>query len=255
MKDFGIKYDFTNKTSLITGGATGIGFAIAEMLASNNSNLVLLDKSSSVSKTADELAKKYKIKALGMTTDVTSIEELSEAKKKIFKNFPQVDILVNNAGIVALEKAEKLPKEYWDTTLAVNLSAAFFVTQTFVKEMIKRKKGKIVNLASQVGVIALDKHVAYCVSKAGIISMTQVMALEWGQYNINVNAVSPTVVLTELGKKAWAGKVGEEMKRKIPRRRFAYPEEIAATVAYLASDASDMIHGENVLIDGGYSIQ
>ena len=123
------------------------------------------------------------------------------------------------------------------------------------REMIKGKGGKIINLASQAGVVGLDKHVAYCTSKAGIIGMTKVLALEWAEFHINVNSISPTVVLTELGKKAWAGEVGEAMKKKIPVGRFAFPEEIAAVALFLASDAAAMITGENIVIDGGFTIQ
>ncbi len=254
-KKSNVSYDFSKKVVLITGGAFGIGGAIAKMFAESKANVVLLDKNSEVVKYANTLAKKYSIKALGITADLTRLEEIQAAKKLVLQKFPHVDILVNNAGIVALEKVEKLSKADWDNTIAINLSAVFFVSQAFAPHMIRRKQGKIINLASQAGVIALDKHVAYCVSKAGVISMTKVMALEWGKHNINVNAVSPTVVLTELGKKAWSGKVGEAMKKKIPKGRFAFPEEIASSIMFLASSDSDMVHGENVLIDGGYSIQ
>lgn len=110
-------------------------------------------------------------------------------------------------------------------------------------------------MASQAGVIALDQHAAYCASKAAIIGLTQVLALEWSPKGIQTNAISPTIVMTELGKKAWEGEKGDEMKEKIPARRFAEPSEIAACALFLASDASDMITGHNLVIDGGYSIQ
>jgi NAD(P)-dependent dehydrogenase (short-subunit alcohol dehydrogenase family) len=171
------------------------------------------------------------------------------------REFKSIDILVNNAGIVLLDDAENLQDGDWEKTIAINLTAPFIMSKYVGREMIQRKSGKIVNIASQAGIIALDKHVAYCTSKAGIIGLTKVLALEWAEFNINVNAISPTVVLTELGKKAWAGEVGEAMKKKIPVRRFGYPEEIAAVALFLASDAADMITGENVVIDGGYSIQ
>jgi len=121
--------------------------------------------------------------------------------------------------------------------------------------MLKQGHGSIINLASQAGVVALPNHVAYCASKAGVIGLTQVLSLEWGPSNINVNSISPTVVLTELGKKAWAGKVGEEFKAKIPSRRFAEPEQIAAAAVYLASSEASIINGANLVIDGGFTVQ
>jgi 2-deoxy-D-gluconate 3-dehydrogenase len=121
--------------------------------------------------------------------------------------------------------------------------------------MIKQRYGKIINIASKAGLVALPKHAAYMASKAGLIGVTKILALEWAGYNINVNAIAPTVILTELGKKAWAGEVGEAMKKKIPVGRFGYPEEVAAAALFLASDASNLITGETLVIDGGYTIQ
>ena len=115
--------------------------------------------------------------------------------------------------------------------------------------------GKIVNIASKAGLVALPKHAAYTASKAGLIGVTKILALEWAKYNINVNAIAPTVILTEMGEKAWAGEVGEAMKRKIPVDRFGYPEEVAAAALFLACDASNLITGETLVIDGGYTIQ
>ncbi len=255
MKTFNVAYDFSGQTVLITGGASGIGASISENFAIAKANIIILDRGERAEAHAAELAAHHGVETLGISADITQTENIPALKSRCLSRFSQVDVLVNNAGIVTLGEAETFPRSEWDAILAVNLSAAFSITQEFVPEMIERRKGKIISIASQAGVIALDKHLAYCVSKAGIIAMTKVMALEWGKYNINVNAVSPTVVLTELGKKAWAGKVGEDMKEKIPRKRFAYPEEIAASILFLASSASDMVHGENLLIDGGYSIQ
>lgn len=116
--------------------------------------------------------------------------------------------------------------------MELNLKGSFLMAQIIGREMIATGGGKIVNMASQASVIALDKHVAYCASKAAIVSMTQVLAMEWAPYNINVNAISPTVILTELGKKAWAGQVGEDMKKLIPAGRFGYPEEVAACALF-----------------------
>lgn len=248
-------YNFLGKTVLITGGAAGIGFSTAQMFADAGSEVILIDKDEMIAQRAQEIADKSHTKTIGIQADITDTENLAQVKKQCLSQFSRVDVLVNNAGLAALDAAEHLSQEDWNKTMALNLSSVFFMTQTFVPEMIQRKKGKIVNIASQAGIIALDKHVAYCVSKAGVLSMTKVMALEWGKHNININAISPTVVLTELGKKAWSGEVGEHMKRKIPMQRFAYPQEISAAVLFLASESSNMVQGENLVIDGGYSIQ
>jgi NAD(P)-dependent dehydrogenase (short-subunit alcohol dehydrogenase family) len=247
-------FSLANKVALITGGAAGIGKAIAELYAEKGAKLVLVDKSEVVSDTEKELSGKG-IETLGIATDITVRENIEAFVAQATSRFGTIDILVNNAGVVFLAPAEELTDQAWDLTMSVNLKAPFMVTQIVGRKMIAQKSGKIVNLASQAGIVALDKHLAYCASKAAIISFTKVLAYEWGRYNINVNSISPTVVLTELGKKAWAGEVGEAFKAKIPVGRFAYPEEIAAAALYLASNAADMISGENLVIDGGYTIQ
>ena len=247
-------FSLTNKVALITGGAAGIGKAIAELFGEKGAKLVLIDKSESVSDTERELSSRG-IETLGIATDITVRENIERFVAQASERFGTIDILVNNAGVVFLAPAEELTDQAWDVTMSVNLKAPFMVTQIVGRKMIAQKSGKIINLASQAGIVALDKHLAYCASKAAIISFTKVLAYEWGRYNINVNAISPTVVLTELGKKAWAGEVGEAFKAKIPLGRFAYPEEIAAAALYLASTAADMISGENLVIDGGYTIQ
>jgi NAD(P)-dependent dehydrogenase (short-subunit alcohol dehydrogenase family) len=114
--------------------------------------------------------------------------------------------------------------------------------------------GRIVNLASQAGTVAIEEHVAYCASKFGVIGLSKTLAAEWGRHGITVNTISPTIVLTELGKSAWAGEKGEAAKKRIPTGRFAFPNEIAAAAVFLASDAAAMINGADLLVDGGYTI-
>ena len=165
-------------------------------------------------------------------------------------------MLVNSAGIVDLAAAEEIGLAAWRRTLDVNLTGSFLVARAVAKRMIAQGGGgRIVNLASQAGSVAIEGHVAYCASKFGVIGMTKTMALEWGRHGITVNAISPTVVLTELGKKAWAGEKGEAMKALIPSGRFAEPAEIAAAAVFLASDAAAMINGADLLVDGGYTVK
>ena len=120
--------------------------------------------------------------------------------------------------------------------------------------MLKSGNGKIVNLASQAGSVAIEQHIAYCASKFGVIGLTKVLALEWGGKGITVNSLSPTIVLTELGKKAWSGQKGEQAKALIPTGRFAQPDEIAASALFLVSKSADMINGADLIVDGGYTI-
>jgi NAD(P)-dependent dehydrogenase (short-subunit alcohol dehydrogenase family) len=247
-------FSLANKVALITGGAAGIGRAIAELFGQKGAKLVLVDKSETVSAVANEFTANG-VESLGISTDITVRANIERCVEESIKRFGSIDILVNNAGVVLLAPAEELTDEAWDITMAVNLKAPYMISQIVGRQMIAQKSGKIISMASQAGLVALDKHLAYCASKAAIISLTKVLAYEWGRYNINVNSISPTVVLTELGKKAWAGDVGEAFKAKIPLGRFAYPEEIAAAALFLASNASDMISGENLVIDGGYTIQ
>jgi NAD(P)-dependent dehydrogenase (short-subunit alcohol dehydrogenase family) len=251
---FDRNFGLDNRVALVTGAASGIGRAICSLFAEKKANLILVDQSDEVNKLAVALSQTG-IVALPLKYDITNPASAKEIVERGTKQFGRIDILVNCAGVAFLEDAESLSESDWDKTMAVNLKAPFILSQAVGHVMIKNNYGKIINIASQAGIVALDRHVAYCSSKAGIIGMTKVLALEWGEFNITVNSVSPTVILTELGKKAWAGEVGETMKKKIPAGRFGFPEEVAACVLFLASDAANLITGENLVIDGGYTIQ
>lgn len=240
------------KVALITGGAAGIGLAIAERYLQNGARVALLDRAPQVAEVARQLDAEA---AVGVVADVTDAASVERAVAQIEAHFGRLDVLVNSAGIVALHPAEELPEAAWDATLAVNLKGVFLTCQAVGRRFIRQRGGSIINLASQAGVVALPNHLAYCASKAGVIGLTQVLALEWGPHNVRVNAISPTVVLTELGRKAWSGEVAEQMKQKIPLRRFAEPQDIAASALFLAGDAAAMITGANLVVDGGYTIQ
>jgi len=244
-------FDMTGKVVLVTGGATGIGQAIATVFAERGARLALADLSPAVSETAARLPGKGHF---SIVADISVAGEPARVVAAVVKELDGIDVLVNNAGVVLLESADKLTDEMWDRTIAVNLSAPFRMARAAFPALRKSGSGRIINIASQAAVIALEKHVAYCSSKAGVLGLTQVLAAEWAQYGISVSAISPTVVETELGRRAWAGEVGVAMKKKIPVGRFAQPEEIAIAALYLASGASGMITGANLIVDGGYTI-
>lgn len=250
---FDKNFSLNNKVSIVTGAAQGIGKAIAELFAEKGSDIVLVDLKDSSE--TEKAVKGFGRKAICIQADLTKREDIEEIVETTMKSFGRIDILSNTAGVVFLDDAENISAQMWNTTIDVNLSAVFMMAQAVGRQMIKQGGGKIINMASQASVVALDNHVAYCASKAGVVAVTKTLAMEWGQFNITVNAISPTVVLTELGKKAWAGEVGEEMKKLIPLGRFGYPEEVAAVALFLASDAANLITGSNIVIDGGYTIK
>jgi NAD(P)-dependent dehydrogenase (short-subunit alcohol dehydrogenase family) len=244
-------FSLEGKTAIITGGAAGIGYAVADFFAKKGVNLILAGHSN-----VDAAAKKLGSKNIGVCGDVCDATFRKSLIEEGIKTFGKIDILINNAGTNILEKAEDVSENSWNKIINVNLTASFMMSQVFGVYLIENKMhGSIVNVASQAGVVAIDKHAAYCASKGGLISMTKVLALEWGKYGIRVNCVSPTIVLTDLGRKAWGGSEGDAFKKEMPSGRFAEPDEIAAVIAFLCSENAAMITGHNLLIDGGYTIK
>ncbi|MDT2661296.1 D-threitol dehydrogenase [Enterococcus hulanensis] len=251
-KGFDVNFGLKNKVAIVTGGLSGIGEAIADLYIKKGAKVAIFDVKKD---TAEETKEKYGEAAIGLTVDVTQKLQIEAAIKIVMDTYSKIDLLVNSAGIALLDDAENLSEEYWDKTFAINVKGSFLVAQAVGKILIKSGGGKIINMASQAALVALDNHVAYCASKGAIVSMTKVLAYEWAQYNINVNCISPTVILTELGKKAWAGQAGEDMKKQIPAGRFGYPDEVAACALFLASDGSSLMTGENMVLDGGYTVK
>ncbi|MBE6185012.1 SDR family oxidoreductase [Heyndrickxia ginsengihumi] len=250
---FDKNFNITDKVAIVTGGASGIGKAISELYLEKGAKVALFDLKDNVNDVAKKLNSEN---AIGVTCDVTNNESMDRAIEKVKTHFGKIDILVNCAGIALLDDAENISDDYWQRTIDLNLTGSFKMCQKVGKVMIAQGNGgNIINLASQAALIALDNHVAYAASKAGILGITKVLAYEWAQFDIKVNAISPTVILTELGKKAWAGEKGEKAKKEIPLGRFGYPEEVAAIALFLASDATNLMTGENIVIDGGNTIK
>lgn len=247
-----LQLSLEDKVVVITGGASGIGGAIATMFVAQGAKVAVLD----LMKTpAEDKARVLGNSSKSWSVDVADPKSVDAVIQEVVKHFGSIDILVHSAGVVALDPAELVTDEDWMKQISVNLSGTFFVNRAVGLVMLEQGGGKIINMASQAGSIALRDHAAYCASKWGVLGLTKVLATEWAGRGVTVNTISPTVVLTELGKKAWAGKKGEELKKQIPTGRFALPEEVAAAALFLASSNSGMINGADLLIDGGYTIQ
>ena len=240
-----LSFSLDGKVTVITGGASGIGAAIASAYAAKGAKVVILDLT--VPPEPGDVA--------AFACDVTDQASVLAAVDQVMQLHGRIDVLVNSAGVVQLAPAEELSLSAWNTTLAVNLTGAFLLCQTVGRIMLEQRHGKVINLASQAASVALPAHAAYCASKFGLVGLTKVLASEWAGRGVTANTISPTVVLTDLGRKAWEGPKGDRLKEEIPTGRFAYPEEIAAAAVFLASDAADMINGADLLVDGGYTIR
>ncbi|NJM82260.1 MAG: D-threitol dehydrogenase [Tabrizicola sp.] len=248
-----LTFDFpiSGKTAIVTGGASGIGAAIVAAFAAKGARVAVLDLNDEA---AAHAAKRYP-GAMSAACNVADPASVETAVAAVQGDFGRIDILVNSAGIVDLAPAEDIGLTAWQRTLDINLTGSFLVAQAVGRRMIAAGGGTIINLASQAGSVAIDGHVAYCASKFGVIGLTKTLALEWGRHGITVNSISPTVVLTELGKKAWEGPKGDAMKAQIPVGRFAEPEEIAAAAVFLASPGARMINGADLVVDGGFTVK
>jgi NAD(P)-dependent dehydrogenase (short-subunit alcohol dehydrogenase family) len=238
--------------AVVTGGASGIGLAIATLYASFGARVVIVDRDRAA---AEEAAERIGLGAEAYPCDVTSSSSVRETVQAVLASAGQIDILVNSAGVAMLAPAAELGDDAWNTTLAVNLTGTYLMCREVGAGMLERGRGKIINLASQAATVALPDHVAYCASKFGVVGMTRVLALEWGGRGVTANTISPTVVLTPLGISAWDNPKGMAHMAEIPVGRFAMPEEIAATAAFLASGAADMINGADLVVDGGFTIR
>jgi NAD(P)-dependent dehydrogenase (short-subunit alcohol dehydrogenase family) len=245
-------FSLGGRTAIVTGGGSGIGAAIAVAFAAKGATVAILDLSLEA---ARDQAGQIGGASVAVECDVTDDASVTRAVSEVRARLGRVDLLVNCAGVAILAPAEDLTMQAWDTTLAVNLTGAFRMCQTVGRIMLDQGFGKVINIASQAASVALPAHAAYCASKFGLVGLTKVLASEWAGRGVTANTISPTVVLTELGRTAWSGEKGDQLKSQIPTGRFAYPEEIAAAAVYLASTAADMVNGADLVVDGGYTIR
>jgi NAD(P)-dependent dehydrogenase (short-subunit alcohol dehydrogenase family) len=248
-------FDLDGKTSLVTGAGRGIGRAVAMALARAGSDVALVARSQNqldaVAKEIQDLGRR----AVVFPADLTQTQQLPGLTEKIVQNIGGIDILVNNAGINIPQDSVDVTEEAWDAIMNINLKGAFFMAQAVGKVMIAQgREGRIINVSSQTGSVALAKRAVYCASKAGLNLITKVLALDWAQYGILVNAVAPTFIETELSKDFLADpEFRQYALAKNLLKRFGKPDDVAGAVLYLASPIANMITGHVLMVDAGWT--
>ena len=246
-----------DKVALVTGASRGIGQAIALAFAKEGAN-VALNCSISVTE-AEEVAQeigRLGRRAMVVQADVADKAAVDEMVKKVVADFGRIDILVNNAGMSVVGASAELEEERWRRGIDVMLTGVFFCSQAAGKEMIKRKYGKIINIASINGIGAFPERVSYGSAKAGVIQLTRTLGCEWAKYNINVNAIAPGFIKTHLVTDLLAKGVYDEreLAHRTPAGRLGECEEVADAVVFLASEESKFIVGQTIVVDGGWSV-
>jgi NAD(P)-dependent dehydrogenase (short-subunit alcohol dehydrogenase family) len=248
------RFSVVGKKALVTGGSKGIGAVAARVLAEAGADVVIVGRDKrGLAETRAQVESAGRA-CVAVEADLSTVEGPQRAAEIALQEFGVVDILVNNAGISQLFTLLNTPPAVWDEILAVNLRAPFLLAQALAPKMIEQRSGKIINISSVAGLAALAEHGPYCASKGGLNMLTKVMAVEWGPFNIQSNAIAPTVILTPMGEMAWGDPAkSDPMRAKIPLGRFGQPIEVADLILYLASPASNLICGEVIVIDGGYT--
>lgn len=237
---------------VVTGGTSGIGHAVAQAFAAHGDRVVVVGRDAErAASVADALPAGPH---LGLAADVSDEAAVERVIERTLAEFGRVDVLVCSAGISVVAPAIEASAEDMRRILDVNVVGSFLPARAAARAMIEQGRGRIVMLSSQAGTVAVDEHAAYCSSKFALTGLSRTLALEWGPSGITVNTVSPTVVLTDLGRRVWDNDKGEAMKREIPTGRFAEPEEVASAVLFLASPEAGMINGADLVVDGGYTI-
>lgn len=252
------RFDLHGTTALVTGAARGIGRSTALALAEAGADVALGLRSAEPDGHVADLVREVEglgRRALPVPMDVRSLEQIETAVATVVDAFGGLDILVNNAGLGPANPAENVTEDDFDLTIDVNVKGVFFASQAAGRQMIRQGSGRIISLSSQAGFVALPTESVYCLSKAAVAHLTKCLAVEWGTYGINVNAVAPTFIRTDgtaadLADPAFEADVRE---RVAGLHRIGEPMDVAGAVVFLASPAASLITGTTLMVDGGWT--
>jgi len=249
-------FSLKGKTALVTGGYRGIGRVFSETYAEAGANVAIVARSlEGCQKAAREISEKYAVRTVGKSMDARDSAKVNAVVDEINKEFGKIDILVNNAGVPGSEKPVlKMTDEDLDDVMDVDFRGVFLTSRAVAKHMAERKSGKIINVASVLGKIAARNMAGYCASKAAVIHLTRVMALEFVRDNIQVNTLCPGYFLTDFNKDFFDSDAGKNMvKKMIPMNRVGNLEELKSTILYLAAGPAFMT-GTEIYVDGGHTV-
>jgi len=249
-----ISFRLDGKVVMITGAGRGIGKRIATASAQAGADVVILDILADESEATAIEVRDYGRQALVIAADITDQAARNQAVEQTLAHFGQIDVLVNNAAINVYRKFVDVPEEEYDKIMAVDLKAAFFLSQKVAQTMIEAGKGgKIINITSAMALVGGELRAVYCACKGGLLQLTKVMAIELAEHNIQVNAIAPTFIRTQLNVEAFSDEeFYSEIIRRIPAHHTGEVEDVAAAVVYLASPAADFVTGHCLSVDGGY---
>jgi NAD(P)-dependent dehydrogenase (short-subunit alcohol dehydrogenase family) len=247
-------FRLTDRVAVVVGAGRGIGRTLALGLADAGAHVVVSSRTlGELESLADEI-RAMGCRALVVTADVTKISDVQALADATLAEFGRVDILVNNAGMNINEPVLDVTEEHWDRILDTNLKGLFFCCQVFGRVMVEQRQGKIVNVGSTFGLVGYEQRSAYAASKGGVTQLTKVLAIEWAPHNVNVNAIAPTATHTPMNAALFADPEWRaEVLRRIPMGRYCEPEDLVGAVVFLSSDASDLVTGVTLPIDGGWT--